>query len=122
MTEIFKEIRSAVISAESAASFPVTRILRILGIARAWYYRHLGPGNSQDRRFNPYAVRDEEWIVVGYKKAHPKLGFRELAYAMIDEDICYGSGYVQTTRAWRNTYIGGESREGEFLIYSQFQR
>ncbi len=35
---------------------------------------------------------------------------------------CFGSGYVQTTRAWRNTYIGGESREGEFLIYSQFQR
>ena len=39
--------------------------------------------------FNPYAVRDEEWIVVGYKKAHPKLGFRELAYAMIDEYIAY---------------------------------
>ena len=46
MTEIFKEIRSAVISAESTASFPVTRILRILG-------------------------------------------FRELAYAMIDKDIAY---------------------------------
>ena len=34
-------------------------------------------------------MRDEEWIVVGYKKAHPKLGFRELAYAMIDEDIAH---------------------------------
>ena len=89
MTDIFREIRSAVISAESTASFPVTRILQILGIARAWYYRHLDPGNSQDKIFNPYAVRDEEWIVVGYKKAHPKLGFRELAYAMIDEDIAY---------------------------------
>ena len=89
MTDIFKEIRSADMTAESTASFPVTRILRILGIARAWYYRHLDPGNSQDRRFNPYAVRDEEWIVVGYIKAHPKLGFRELAYAMIDEDIAY---------------------------------
>ena len=62
MTDIFKEIISAVISAESIASFPVTRILRILGIARAWYYRHLDPGNSQDRRFNSYAVRDAEWI------------------------------------------------------------
>ena len=36
--------------------------------------------------------------------------------------ICYGPGYVQTTRAWRNTYIGGESREGEFLTLSSFQR
>ena len=62
MTDIFKEIRSAIISAESTASFPVTRILRILGIARAWYYRHLDSGNSQDRRFNPYAVRDDERI------------------------------------------------------------
>ena len=26
---------------------------------------------------------------IGYSKAHPKLGFRELAYAMIDEDIAY---------------------------------
>jgi hypothetical protein len=89
MTDIFKEIRSAVISAESTASFPVTRILRILGIARAWYYRHLDPDNIQDRRFNPYAVRDEEWIVVGYSKVHPKLGFREITYAMIDRDIAY---------------------------------
>ena len=78
MTDIFREIRSAVISAESTASFPVTRILRILGIARAWYYSHLDPNNTEDRRFNPYAVRDEEWIVVGYSKAHPKLGLVRL--------------------------------------------
>ena len=89
MTDIFREIRSAVTSAESAASFSVTRILQILVIARVWYYRRLDPNKIQDRRFNLYAVRDEEWIVVGYKKAHPKLGFRELAYAMIDEDIAY---------------------------------
>ena len=30
VTEIFKDIRPSVISAESTASFPVTRILRIL--------------------------------------------------------------------------------------------
>ena len=48
MTDIFKEIRSAVMSAESTASFPVTRILQILG-------------------------------------------FREITYAMIDEDIAYVS-------------------------------
>ena len=62
MTDIFKEIRSAVISAESTASFPVTRILQILGIARAWYYRHRDSDSKEDRRFNPYAVRDAEWI------------------------------------------------------------
>ena len=25
-------------------------------------------------------MRDKEWIVIGYCKTHPKLGFRELAY------------------------------------------
>ena len=40
----------------------------------------MDPGNILDKRFNPYAVRDEEWIVVGYSKAHPKLGFREITY------------------------------------------
>ena len=38
------------------------------------------------------------------------------------EGSCYGSGYVQTTIAWRNTYIWGESREVEFLTLSSFQR
>ena len=62
MTDIFKEIRSAVISAESTTSFPVTRIIQILRIARPWYYSDLDPNNTEDRRFNPYAVRDAEWI------------------------------------------------------------
>ena len=75
MTDIFKEIRSAVISAESTASFPVTRILRILGIARAWYYRHLDPDNIQDKRFNPYAVRDADWIQLDTRRHIQSLDF-----------------------------------------------
>ena len=34
-------------------------------------------------------MRDEEWIVVGYSKAHSRQGFREITYAMIYEDIAY---------------------------------
>ena len=75
MTEIFKEIRSAVISAESTASFPVTRILQILGIARAWYYRHLDPNKIQDRRFNLYAVRDADWIQLDTRRHIQSLDF-----------------------------------------------
>ena len=44
-----------------------------------------------DGRFNPFALRDEEWLIVGFKMKHPNLGFRELAYTMIDEDIAYVS-------------------------------
>ena len=75
MTEIFKEIRSAVISAESTASFPVTRILRILGIARAWYYRHLDSDSKEDRSFNPYAVRDADWIQLDTRRHIQSLDF-----------------------------------------------
>lgn len=41
MADIFGEIRSVIISAEFMASFPVTKILRLLWISRAKYYRHL---------------------------------------------------------------------------------
>ena len=43
-----------------------------------------------DGRFNPLAVRDDdEWIVIGFKRQHPGMSFREIAYTLIDEDIAY---------------------------------
>ena len=35
---------------------------------------------AMDRRFNPFAMRDEEWLIVGFKMKYPNLGFREIAY------------------------------------------
>ena len=64
-------------------------ILRILEISRSWYYSQMDFSPLLDGRFNPFAARDEEWIVIGYKRRHPEMGFREIAYAMMDEDIEY---------------------------------
>lgn len=42
-----------------------------------------------DGRFNPFAAREEEWIVLGFKHRHPVMSFREIAYTLIDEDLAY---------------------------------
>ncbi len=41
MTSMFYEIRKTVEITASRSSFPISRILSILGISKAWYYRHL---------------------------------------------------------------------------------
>ena len=58
-----------------------------------------------DGRFNPFAAREEEWIVVSYKRLHPQMGFRELAYSMIDEDIAYLSPSTVYSILKRNNLI-----------------
>ena len=65
-------------------------ILKILGISRSWFYSQILFSPILDGRFNTLAVRDEdEWIVIGFKKQHPRMSFREIAYTLIDEDITY---------------------------------
>ena len=59
MTSMFHEIRRTVETTASRSSFPITRILNILGISRAWYYRHLDLPPIIDKRFNPFELSDE---------------------------------------------------------------
>ena len=89
MTSMFHEIRRTVETTASRSSFPITRILNILGISRAWYYRHLDLPPIIDKRFNPFEISDEELRVIKYRYQHKKMSFRLLAYSMIDKDIAY---------------------------------
>ena len=89
MTSMFHEIRRTVETTASRSSFPITRILSILGISRAWYYRHLDLPPIIDKRFNPFEISDEELRVIKYRYQHKKMSFRLLAYSMIDKDIAY---------------------------------
>ena len=41
MTSLFYEVRRTVEVNANRSKFPVSRILRILGISEAWYYRQL---------------------------------------------------------------------------------
>ena len=89
MTSVFHEIRRTVETTASRSSIPISRILSILGISRAWYYRHLDLPPIIDKRFNPFEINDEEMRVIRYRYDHPRMSFRLLAYSMIDKDIAY---------------------------------
>ncbi|MEM4056607.1 MAG: hypothetical protein QW578_06185 [Thermoplasmatales archaeon] len=41
MTSMFYDIRSTIVTTASRSFFSTSRILGILGISRAWYYRQL---------------------------------------------------------------------------------
>ena len=90
MRYLISEILETVNTAVVRTGHPIRKILAILGIAPSSYYSWLKP-STMDGRFNPYAVRDEEWLIVGFKMKHPNLRFRELGYTMIDEDVAYVS-------------------------------
>ena len=65
------------------------RILKTLGISRGWYYRYPSFSPQLDGGSSFFAAGDDEWIVIGYKHKHPGMSFREIAYALMDEDLAY---------------------------------
>ncbi len=67
----------------------IKSVLHTLGIPRSWYYSQLSVPPLLDQRFNPLLIRDDEWIVVGFKHRNPRMSFREIAYTLIDEDLAY---------------------------------
>ena len=90
MRSLFYDIHRTVMKAMERSGYSVKAILKIVGISRSWFYSQISFSPILDGRFNTLAVRDEdEWIVIGFKKQHPRMSFREIAYTLIDEDITY---------------------------------
>ena len=89
MRSIFFDITRTVNNAVKRAEFTIARTLRILEISRSWYYSQMDFHPMLDGRFNSFAAGNEEWIVIGYKHKYPKMSFREITYALIDEDLAY---------------------------------
>ena len=83
------DIGNSVRKALNRSDLTISAILSILGIQRSWYYRYLDPDPALDRRFNSSAVRNDEWIVIGFKRRNPRMSFREIAYTLMDEDLAY---------------------------------
>ncbi len=108
MTSMFHEIRRTVETTASRSSFPITRILSILGISRAWYYRHLDLPPIIDKRFNPFEISDEELRVIKYRYQHKKMSFRLLAYSMIEITTPLTLGGLQDTEEIRPYNTLGE--------------
>ena len=84
MKSLFPDIHRTVTNAVERAGFPAVKVLSFLGIRRSWYCAQLSFSPLLDSRFNPYAIRSNgEWIVIGFKKKHPGMSFREIAYTLI---------------------------------------
>lgn len=72
------------------------RTLAVLGIARATYYRRRGElgreGTEAPQPVSVHAVTAEERAaVIAFKRRHPELRHRALAWTMVDEDVAYVS-------------------------------
>ncbi|MCL5783010.1 MAG: DDE-type integrase/transposase/recombinase, partial [Candidatus Thermoplasmatota archaeon] len=89
MRSMFYDIRRTVMNAVRRAGYSITGVLPVPGISRSWYYSQMSFSPLLDGRFNPFAAGDEEWIVIGFRKQHPAMSFREIAYTLTDEDLAY---------------------------------
>jgi len=77
---------------KSRAGFSVGDSLEILGIPRATYFRWSKTGGKQARinRVVPkshWLLPSEREAIIEYKRAHPEIGYRRLAYMMLDEGV-----------------------------------
>ena len=78
------------------SGWSVDRTLAALGIARATYYRQRGElGRARREAPRPVSVHavtaEERAAVIAFKRRHPELRHRALAWTMVDEDVAYVS-------------------------------
>ena len=74
------------------AEFPVNRAISLLGVPRASYFRWAKTNGKVVRKRRPcpksnYLLESEKKRIIAYKQKHPEVGYRRLAYMMLDEGI-----------------------------------
>ncbi|MCL0064129.1 hypothetical protein M1N83_02900 [Dehalococcoidia bacterium] len=91
-----KVLLATVARAQEQSSQPLSWILAEPGLTRSLYYDWLErerEGRLADRMVVPrsplVALPDEIEAAVAYARAHPREGYRRLAWMMVDEDVVY---------------------------------
>jgi len=91
-----KVLLATVARAQEQSTQPLNWILAELGLTRSVYYDWLErerEGSLADRMVVPrsplVALPDEIEAATAYAKAHPREGYRRLAWMMVDEDVVY---------------------------------
>ena len=91
-----KVLLATVARAQERSSQPLSWILAEPGLTRSLYYDWLErerEGRLVDRVVVPrsplVALPDEIEAAVAYARAHPREGYRRLAWMMVDEDVVY---------------------------------
>ena len=94
--ELWPVIVAEVERTRTQSDWSVDRTLAALGIARATYYRQRGEqGHRETEAPKPVSVHavttEERAAVIAFKRRHPELRHRALAWTMVDEDVAYVS-------------------------------
>jgi len=74
------------------ATFPLQEGLRVLRLPRATYFRWAKTGGKSPRPLatvpkGHWLMPEERAAIVRYKRQHPEMGYRRLAYQMLDEGV-----------------------------------
>ncbi|MEM3434512.1 MAG: IS3 family transposase [Candidatus Methanomethyliaceae archaeon] len=90
--EVATEVVATVRRLKERAGFPVAKALSILELPRATYFRWQAQGGKTvpQRTYVPkshYLLPEEREAILAYKRAHPKVGYRRLAFMMLDEGV-----------------------------------
>ena len=78
---------------QERAGFPVGESLKVLGLCRATFYRWAKEEGKEERSDNR-RIPKSHWLltwekeaIIAYKRLHPEVGYRRLAYMMLDEGV-----------------------------------
>ena len=78
---------------QERAGFPVGGSLKVLGLSRATFYRWAKSDGKQEGSGNR-RIPKSHWLlpwekeaIIAYKRKHPEVGYRRLAYMMLDEGV-----------------------------------
>lgn len=122
--EVKAELLALVTRTAERTGWPRRRILHRLGLSRARYrdwVKRAGREALRDRSTAAPACEailpEEKHAVIGYALAHPKEGYRRLAWQMIDADVAYlspSSVYRVLSEAdllyrWKRSVRSGEA-------------
>ena len=122
--DVKAELLALVARTEERTGWTVRRILHRLGLSKARYrewVKRAERGALRDRSTAAPAcdalLPEEKHAVIGYALAHPKDGYRRLAWQMVDADVAYlspSSVYRVLTKAdllyrWKRSARSGEA-------------
>lgn len=87
-----QEVVATVNYLKQRAGFGVAHSLLLLGLPRATYFRWATEGGKQPRPTaktpkSNWLLPEERAAIIAYKREHPEIGYRRLAYMMVDEQV-----------------------------------
>lgn len=111
--EVIEDIKKQI----KRTGFPAVKLLDVYGISKSTYYGWLDKNGKLkppvDKTIKNYrqVLPDEEQAIIEFRKSHPDVGYRKLAWMMVDADIVYLSESAVYKILANNNMLQGWNRE-----------